>query len=363
VFREAKRSTTMMALDRSTLSCRAILLLFAAFGITSMSYAATLEDSARELAQKVVAGLPTRESVSCEIRNDSSLQPGEVAQMEQAFKAELQNRGVRLLETGSAAITVSITLAENFKNLIWTGEIRAGDTSHAVLIAVERFPENRPISTAMPVTIHSEKFWEGPERVLDAGEISDGAGKFWLLVLVPEGLSIQDKQTGSKSTTAIVSEQSASRDPVGILNFGPVGNTVGLFLPPQFCTVKLQMHNLIECLPPGGPDVPAGGRAQALIDISPPGPPPAGKGAGVEIGSVCGVANRFLAPGSGDYTQTDSLQVFETEPSGAVAMSAELDFPGPITSLHAVSDTPRAVVRNLTTGNYEAYRLSFECGQ
>jgi hypothetical protein len=215
----------------------------------------------------------------------------------------------------------------------------------------------------MPVTIHIEKFWEGPERILDGGEISDGTGKLWLLLLVPQGLIIQDKQTGSKSMTAIVADQSASRDPVGILNFGTVGDTVGFFLPPQFCTLKLQMHNLIECSPPGGPDVPAGGRAQAIIDIAPPGPPPAGKGTGVQIGSVCGSANRFLAPGSGDYTQTDSLQVFETQSGGAVAISAELHLPGPIMGLHAVSDTPRVVVQNLTTGNYEAYRLSFTCEQ
>jgi hypothetical protein len=362
-FREARRSTTMMAFDRSTLSYRAILFLFAAFGIASASHSATLEDSAREIAQKVVAALPARESVSCEIRNVSSLQPGEVARVERAFKAELQNRGVHLFETGSAAITVLITLSENFKSVVWTGEIRGGDASHAVFITIERNLENRPLSSAMPVTIHIEKFWEGPERILDGGEISDGTGKFWLLLLVPQGLIIQDKQTGSKSMTEIVSDQSASRDPVGILNIGPVGDTVGFILPPQFCTVKLQMRNLIECLPPGGPDVPAGGRAQAIIDIAPPGPPPAGKGTGVQIGSVCGGANRFLAPGSGDYTQTDSLQVFETQSGGAVAISAELHFPGPIMGLHAVSDTPRVVVQNLTTRNYEAYRLSFTCGQ
>jgi hypothetical protein len=55
--------------------------------------------------------------------------------------------------------------------------------------------------------------------------------------------------------------------------------------------------------------------------------------------------------------------VFQTEPTVAVAVSAEQDFPGPITALHAISETPRAVVRNLATGNYEAYRLSFSCGQ
>ena len=79
--------------------------------------------------------------------------------------------------------------------------------------------------------------------------------------------------------------------------------------------------------------------------------------------SVCGGETQFLATGARDYTQTDSLQVFQIGSSGAAAVSAELDFPGPITALHAGADPPRAVVRNLATGNYEAYRLSYSCGQ
>ena len=104
-----------------------------------------------------------------------------------------------------------VTLSENFKNLVWTGEIRQGDASQVVLIAADRSSENRAVSNAMPVTIRSEKFWEGPERILDAGEVSNGAGKSWLVLLLPDGLRIQDQQTGSASTLEITSMQ--SREP------------------------------------------------------------------------------------------------------------------------------------------------------
>jgi hypothetical protein len=79
--------------------------------------------------------------------------------------------------------------------------------------------------------------------------------------------------------------------------------------------------------------------------------------------SVCGGVGQFLATGARDYTQPDSMQVFRTAPGGTVAISTELEFPGPVTALHGVSDIPRVIVRNLSTGNYEAYRLSFSCGQ
>jgi len=362
-FRDAMRSTPIMASVRSTLSCRAILFLFVLIGIPSVARSSTLEDSARDLARKLAAALPARENVSCEIRNISSLQAGEVARIEQALKAELQERGIRLTSSG-AAITVAITLSENFKNLVWTGEIHQGDATQAVLIAVERLAEDRAFSNALPVTIRSEKFWEGPERILDAGEISDGVGKSWLVVLLPNGLLIQDKQTGSASTLEIASNQSVSRDPWGNLNFGQIGNTIAFFLAPHVCTVNLETPNLNGCLPKeGSAEGPPPNRFPMMIDLVPPGPPLPGKGTEIAMGSVCGGSSQFLATGGRDYTQTDSVQVFQTESSGAVAVSSELDFPGPITALHAGSGRPRAVVRNLATGNYEAYRLSISCGQ
>jgi len=363
VICEARRNTPMMAADRFTSSCRAILFLFVSIGIPSAVHSATLEDSTKELAREIAGALPAGENVSCEIRNVSSLQPREVGRIEQTLKAELQERGIRLTSSGSA-ITVVVTLSENFKNLVWTGEIHQGDASQVVLIAVERLPENRAFSGAMPVTIRSERFWEGPERILDAGEVSNGAGKSWLVLLLPDGLRIQDKQTNTASTIKIASVQSASRDPWGNLNFEPIGNLIGFFLSPRVCTVNLETPDLSGCLPEeGSAGAPLGSRFPVMIDVSPPGPPPPGKGTVIEMKSVCGGASQFLATSARDYTHTDSLQVFQTESNGAVAVSAELDFPGPITALHAASDTPRAVVRNLTAGNYEAYRLSFSCGQ
>ncbi len=165
VIRDARRSTPMMASDRSIRSCRTIIFLYVLIGMPAVASSTTLEDSAKEFAQKIAAALPARENVSCEIRNVSSLQSGEVARIEQALKSELQERGVRLTASGDAAITVVVTLSENFKDLFWTSEIHQGDNLHVVLTAVARSLENRAFSNAMPVTIHGEKFWEGPEHI------------------------------------------------------------------------------------------------------------------------------------------------------------------------------------------------------
>jgi hypothetical protein len=364
VCREARRSTPMMAAARSIRSCRSILFLFAMLGAPIAARSDTLEDSARELARKIAASLPARSDVSLAIQNSSSLVPEEVAQIERALNAELPDRGVGKSATGFVRALVAVTLSENLKSFVWTAEIHAFDTDKVVFTIIPRPIGNRVVPSAMPLTIRSERFWEGPEHILDAGEISNGAGKSWLVLLLPVGLQIQDKQTGSASTFEIASNQSASRDPWGNLNFEQIGNTIGFFLSPRVCTVNLETPNLDGCLPTSGSaEGSPASRLPVMFDTAPPGPPPPGKGTIIEMRSLCGLANQFLATSARDYTQMDSLQVFQTESAGAVAVSTELDFPGPITALHAVSDTPRAVVRNLTTGNYEAYRLSFSCGQ
>jgi hypothetical protein len=363
LVREAKSSTPIMAADRTILSCRAVLFLFVLIGIPGVVHSSTLEDSAKELARKIAETLPAGENASCEIRNLSSLPTGEVARIEQALKAELQERNIHLASSGGE-ISLVVTFSENFNKLVWTGEIRHGDISRVVFISLERSSEILAFSSSMPVTIRSEKFWEGAERILDAGEISGEAGKSWLVLLLPEGLQIQDKQTGSAGKLDISSNQSASRDPWGNLGLAQTGNTIAFFLAPRVCTANLETRSLTGCVPTEGSAVePPPGRFPMIIDLTPPGPPPPGKGTQIAMGPVCGGANQFFATGARDYTQTDSLQVFQTELTGAVAVSTELEFPGPITALHAGSGRPRAVVRNLTSGNYEAYRLSISCGQ
>lgn len=368
VLGEAGRNTVMIVPDRSVHTRRVILLLVFSLGIPNLVRASSLEDSAKALASKIAAALPTRENVSCEIRNLSSLPPDAVARIDGALKAGLQEQGVHFVASG-AEVTVVVTLSENLKNLVWTAEVHKGESSQVVLITVERASEDRAVSISMPVTIHSEKFWEGPERILDAGEVSNGTGKSWLVLLFPDGVRIQDKQSGVAATTEITSLQSANRDPWGNLSVDPGANSIGIFLAPRMCTVNLETLDFSGCLSAeGSSSAPAGGRIPMIFDIAPAGPSPPGKGTMIEMHSVCGGAGQFLATGGGDYTHTDSVQVFEEKASGGAAsaaspVSAEMDFPGPVMALHAASATPRAVVRNLTTGNYEAYRLSFTCGQ
>jgi hypothetical protein len=362
-YGEGWRGTLMMGAERLSFSRRAVLLLIVLIGTPSASRSAGLEDSTREFARKIVAALPARENVSCEIRNISSLRPDEFARVEQTIRAELQDQGVRPPASGGAATSMTVTLSENWKGFVWTAEIRQGDVSRTVLLGVSRGSETRVPANAMHVTVRSEKFWEGPERILDAAAVSNGSGKSWLVLLQPSALAIEDLQTGSAGKVDLGSVQPISRDSRGQLGGEQTGNAIWFSTSLQVCNLDLETRSLLECLARDAFSGSTPSRYPMPVDLTPAGTPPPGKGTELVISPVCGGTNQFLATSARDYTQPDSLQVFQTEPSGPVAMSAALDFPGPIVALHTALDAPRAIVRNLTTGNYEAYRLAVSCGE
>jgi hypothetical protein len=362
-FREARRSTPMMAADRSTRSCRAILFLFVMIAMPKMAGSATLEDSAKELAQKIAADLPARENVSCGIRNISSLQVEDAARVEQTLKAELQDRGIRLSNSG-ATISVVVTLSENFEKFVWTGEIQHGETSHVVLVTVERPLNDRSFSSALPVTIRSEKFWEGREHVLDAATMNSSDGGQLLLLLTVDGVLITKNGTDAFPKFSFPPVQTVLRIPAGTLS--QTGNQVTATMPQQSCVFSLDPDGLSQCHPSEGPS--PGRVYDTLLQLLPPAPPHPEWGSEIqEVQSRCGSGGLFLVTGPGDYTQTDLVQLFGSDltqhrPAGK-PLSNVLTFAGPVMDLHADGTGARAVVRNLETGSYEAHRISIECGR
>ncbi|HEV2470191.1 MAG TPA: hypothetical protein VGS78_13450 [Candidatus Sulfotelmatobacter sp.] len=88
---------------------------------------------------------------------------------------------------------------------------------------------------------------------------------------------------------------------------------------------------------------------------------------GSDVTSVrtsCGAGWQVLADRAGDDV-SDSLRAYEFPDRDPVAVSAPVDFPGPISALwtEARGDTTVAVAKNTETGSYEAYRVAVACNQ
>ncbi len=93
---------------------------------------------------------------------------------------------------------------------------------------------------------------------------------------------------------------------------------------------------------------------------------PARPGWGSDLATLkttCGAGWQVLAGSAG--LGDDSVRAYEFPDHDPVAVSAAIDFPGPITALwtEAKGDSAIAVARNLQTGGYEAFRLAVVCTQ
>jgi hypothetical protein len=87
----------------------------------------------------------------------------------------------------------------------------------------------------------------------------------------------------------------------------------------------------------------------------------------LRISSECaGMPSWSLSTDGGDYTQKDriiSSELTEAELPANETTSHSIEMPGPVLDISATEDLKAAiaVVRNLSTGNYEVYRITLAC--
>ena len=81
------------------------------------------------------------------------------------------------------------------------------------------------------------------------------------------------------------------------------------------------------------------------------------------VKTACGAGWQVLSTSSGQGD--DSIRAYEFPDRDPVAVSAAIDFPGPITALWTESkgDTAIAVANDRETGNYDAFRVAVACSQ
>ena len=351
-----------MGIDRSNLSFRSVLLLFAFLGASGAARSATLEDSARELAGKVVAALPARDHVSMEIRNISSLAAEDISVVEQTLTNELHDLDARLPLDSTETVHVRVTLSENIKGFLWAAEINHGDVQQVLLLEVPRPSSDRVVSSAMPMTVRSEKFWEGSQRILDAIVTKAPNGDPMLLLLAQDGLQIRNIGSDRVSIIPIPLDPAIARVPAA--SFEQTDNGITLRSAAQVCLLDADARALIECHPA---EAVSTGDGVKKNEDGARGPSQLDRGSQVAaVQSSCRAGELYLAAGTGDYTASDAIELFESTVVNGISVERRLSdflhFPGPVVALQFAKSAPRAIVRNLQTGNYEAYRLSITCG-
>jgi hypothetical protein len=371
-----------------------------------------------QLAHKIVA-VTGPGAVSLEFTNRSSLAKTDFEEVRRQVLTHAAALGLRFVKAEQAAATVQVSLSENVESYVWVAEIHLGNNESSVVMVSLPRPEtaNTPRENA-PLTIHKTLLWSQEDRILDAAVLEGSPAHLVVLDLnratlyrfqdsrwqLDQALPVKHSRPWPRDLRGrlIVRKdhlfdaylpgvycQSTTTAPLGLNcrdsdDLWPVGTeqaSLNAFFSParNFFTGALTPGIGKQTTAPAFYSAAAlprekytlwllatvSGQVHLLDGVS---DQTAGKlGWGSDIASVhtgCGSGWQVLATRSGDVT-ADSVRAFEIADREPSPVSQPLDFNGSITALWTESDGSGAMVvsHNSESGKYDAYRLTFTCGQ
>jgi hypothetical protein len=365
----------------------------------------TLDESARLLARKVWASIHGS-SVKLEFRNLSSLRSTEFASVSAAFQEELQRRGVKILPADAAAnIVVSVT--QNPTEYIGVVQIQRKETIETVMDTIGLVKGPGAPEPAFSLMLHKELLFSQDSPILDFVLDKDSNHAHALGVQEISSYEWRGEKWMPEGVEHLPTHWPPERAARGAFSDVEVDSHVA-YLPGELCRISRvdakgwscessndfitqkvassagmasqEMESWISAA-----QIETGGKAMSVV-IGQDGlarlyeegsvPVAAFSNWGSQIASVysgCGSGWQLLVTGKGDWTTTDAIQAMDIKERRAQAISAPLEFPGPITVLripgprtleNTVGNTTAiAVDRNLQTGRYEAYQLSISCSR
>lgn len=307
----------------------------------------TLDDAARSLAKTVSARLTANEIAHVTARNLSSMSAAEVARAAGSFDRALRRR-VR----NPATVEITLTVSENLKGYLLVAEV------HGAVEMVSFQPDPPAQPTRSAVVIEKRMVWEQDAPILDLAVIGDQ-----MLVLDTAGVTRYERRTGKwERMEQAPASVAAVRDPRGRLEVA--GDSVAVYTPGGTCRGAWNPLEL-RC---------EAGTGEFMLDQHPvhftaerntleatEWPPRGFETWGSDfapIESSC-AGHRVAASGTGAWNAADFVALYDVVDGAPVRVSDAAEFPGPVTALWPAF----AVVRNLSTGRYEAYSLTVDCGR
>jgi hypothetical protein len=310
-----------------------------------------------QLADKIAANVSPLHPLSLETKNISGLSPTEAAKVRDALESELKNRSFRFLSPDSAAaatqsaIKLRFTLSEGTPGSVLVAEIEnSSEQDSQPQIAIVSAPKS-PLRTDEPamdsLSLDKRLIYRQPEKFLDFALLSPEApaNPSLLVILEPERLAYYRQQGASwHFSQAVPIVRWRVRDLRGRID----NDGTHVYLGDVTCTGELAQPDTLKCIHTGS------GFSSGPVFFA---------GDAADIGSPCKTRAAYLETGTGDWTQTDSIQGYESNDSQFNASGAPIETPGPVMSFGPgfATRTARAVVYNLKTKNYEAYIVTATC--
>jgi hypothetical protein len=322
-----------------------VLIAFSYAGFSSASRADALEDAARSVARKVAA-VPQREHVLfLSWQNHSSLADDRSEAMKQSFADELRAENlVQKQEANTPVLQVSIEETPTSYMVVASVPSLEGAVTRIAKFSRASLPSRGTSGTSLHLV--KELLWQQSEPILDALDISEDPHKAGpLLILTRDTLSLYRRESDRwelQDSKRIPVAEKPVRAPRGQIQFSP-GNEQQdiILLPGQSCDVAITEKLALNCQAVSRP-----WREETVL------------------APACDRMVWSLRSQSPDWSVPDRLLLRNPSLTESTPSVAELDLPGPSLSISTgrsmQGDT--AVVFNLTTGNYEVYRVTLACG-
>lgn len=318
----------------------------------------------RELSSEITKPLPPASKVSLLVKNISSLPPDEVAPFESALKAQLAAAGVRLVTGNAADTAVQLTLSEGVEGYVAVAQITSNINEEVAIVTLPHIAKNA--SQTDGVLLDSKLVWQQSAQLLDfALPAAPGFSQNVLAVLEPHRLMFysRDLTPQWQAVRSLHSESSiATRDWRGHIQLSQGSSSGDARWPGNECKGDFLRPASVACAASDHRD-----EAWISNDSSAPFVPASG-GDAVSIALQCRFHPIALTTGGGDWTQPDFIQAYELRTAAGdapVPSGSPINFAGPVMAIWPAG-TPgvaRAVIRNLQTGNYEAYVITATCSQ
>jgi hypothetical protein len=372
------------------------------------------------LAQQIVAKTGAGIGVALNFANISSLSPADAGAIRKQLGSELRNRGLRIVNAGPSIPELRITLSEDVDSYLWVAEIRRGEGVDVVFTTVPRTTAVEQPNAGM-MTLQRRLLWSQDEPILDVALVAPQNEKnvVWAtpsaIVLTPSKVAlyrIQNSAWQEADAAPITHSRPFPRDLRGMI-VGAGNNSFEVLLPGLKCGISGNNPMQASCTETDDPWPIYDGQPRLDAFYSPArnfftgvisrsgdsvNVPPfysaamfgnsewlfAGTDRHIEysnftntllfpaanwgseltsIKSKCSTDAVILATRNGDYTQPDAVQGFQVIARNPVAVTAPVEFAGPVFVLRNSGEVAIALSHNLKTGRYEAYLLSLACTQ
>jgi hypothetical protein len=315
-------------------------------------------DAVETLAGKISTVAGRSKAVSLVVKNVSSLKSSEAVAIRQRLEDDLIERGFHVERDSSAEKLVTLTLAETAHAYVWVAEWPTGDTRQVEIVSAPKIEDLSGHRSGAFLTLGNKLIWQQPGKFTDFALVATGGPDSMLIVLEPDRLAYYysgDLLSWQFSRSVPISHSSAwprwARDARGFID---LRNDTG-FLPGIVCRqildpekTRCDFQDQKPVLPGPGVSLPGHEENETAL-----------------LTERCGDDRVALSTGNGDWTQPDSIQGYlltglaDARPSGA-----PIQLEGPVISLIADTEpgSARVIVRNLKTGNYQAYVVTTNCG-